>query len=362
MKRVLIIAALIIAAIIAGIINISAADTEVANDMTSVGLILNGSKDDRSWSQSHFTAMERTAAELGLNTVCRDNVAVSDFAAAAEELIEQGCEIIIVNSLSYADVILPVAEKHPDIYFFHAAGTTQGRNLATYFGRIYQARFLCGIVAGLQTKTNEIGYVAAFPYSEVNRGINAFTLGVRTVNPDAKVYVTWTESWVDDAAATQATEELLKGRNIDVLTLHTDSNAPLDIAEKNGVMSIGYNTDNSEHYPDTYLTAAVWNWDDFYTPYILKCLQGKFEGEHYWQSYDTGTVSLAPLTENVDEGIAEVVEQYSQKLQSGAFDVFYGPITDNNGMLRVAQDENMTDSILLNSFDWYVEGVVITDG
>ncbi len=363
MKKVFIVAAVIIAALIAGLlfINIYEADTEVTKETTSVGLILNGSASDKSWSQSHVEAMAVTAEKLNLDTICRENITVDTFAATAEELIGMGCEIIIANSLAFADAIVPVAEQYPDIYFFHAAGVTEGRNLATYFGRIYQIRYLCGIVAGLQTKTNEIGYVAAFPYSEVNRGINAFALGVRAVNPEAEVYVSWSESWEDDNAAAQATEKLLEGRNIDIITLHTDSNAPLDIAEQRGVMSIGYNLDNSAHYPENYLTAAVWDWEDFYSPYILKCLQGKFEGEHYWEGIYTGTVSLAPLTDNVDEGIAQVVQQYSDRLNSGTFDVFYGPVTDNCGNLRIAEGESMTDDTMLNSFDWYVEGVVLID-
>lgn len=361
MKKVLIIGVLIVVAIVAGVllINISSADTDVTKETTTVGLILNGSSNDRSWSQSHYDAITATAVTLNLNTICKENITADSFDETAQELIDAGCEIIIANSIAFADVIVPFAEQHPDIYFFHATGVTQGRNLATYFGRMYQIRYLCGIVAGLQTKTNEIGYVAAFPYSEVNRGINAFTLGVREVNPEANVYVAWTESWVDDAAAADTTLRLLEGRNIDVMTLHTDSNAPLQIAEQQGVMSIGYNINNSSSYPDTYLTAAVWRWDSFYTPYILKCLQGKFEGEHYWQSIDTETVALASFTQNVDEGIAQTVEQYEQKLRSGGFDVFYGPIKDTEGNIRVQQDESMTDAVLLNSFDWYVEGVII---
>ncbi len=364
MKRILIIAVVIIAAIVAGVmvINIYEADTEVTRETTKVGVILNGADDDRSWGQSHADAVAQTAHELNLEALYRENITPDTFAGTVDELVEQGCEIIIVNSVLFADGIIPAAEKYPDVSFFHAAGVSQARNLTTFFGRIYQIRFLCGVVAGMQTKTNEIGYVAAFPYSEVNRGINAFALGVRAVNPDATVYVEWTNSWVDDEAARDATERLINSRNIDVMTLHTDSITPLDVAQEHGVMSIGYNVDNSEYYPDTYLTAAVWEWEEFYTPYILRCLQGKFEGENYWLGIDTGVVSLAPLTENVDEGTVEMVQHYSEKLSSGEFDVFYGPIRDNTGALRVAEGENITDVMLLNAFDWYVEGVVTADG
>jgi len=127
------------------------------------------------------------------------------------------------------------------------------------------------------------------------------------------------------------------------------------------VMSIGYNVDNSSYYPNTLLTAAVWDWENFYTPHILTCLQGKFEGHHYWEGIETGMVSMAPLSTRVKAGIKEEVEESRQRLISGTFDVFYGPIRDNEGRLRVAEGESMTDAAMLNEFDWYVEGVVLDE-
>ena len=118
-------------------------------------------------------------------------------AETMEGMIEDGCQVIICNSFDYGDWIVQVAEKHPDVVFLHATGTEIGDNITTYFGRIYQMRYLSGIVAGMQTETDHIGYVAAFPISEVNRGINAFTIGVKSVNPDATVHVIWSESWTD---------------------------------------------------------------------------------------------------------------------------------------------------------------------
>ena len=219
-------------------------------------------------------------------------------------------------------------------------------------------RYLSGIVAGLQTETNEIGYVAAYPIPEVNRGINAFTLGVRQVNPDAHVYVEWTQSWTGDAEAEEATEKLLDEHSIDVITIHTDTNRTLEIAEEQGIWCIGYNMDNIETYPDTFLTAPVFEWENFYELHILECLQGKFIGKHYWDGAETNIVSLAPLSRNVKPGIQKEVEAASRKFLSGTFDVFYGPIADTEGNIRICEMESMTDAEMLNAFDWYVEGVV----
>lgn len=364
MKKVVIIAGSILAIIIIGIllINSQEKNTEVTKKQTKVGVVLNGSIQDQSWSQSHYEAMEKSAQSLNLEVVYEANVPQDETCLEVmEKMINDGCKIIVCNSFGFGEWEMEMAEKYSDTFFLHASGTEERSNLSTYFGRIYQMRYLSGIVAGMQTETNEIGYVAAFAIPEVNRGINAFTLGVRAVNPDAVVYVEWCDSWTDEQKTEDATNALLDNHNIDVLAMHTDSLVPLKIAEEKGIWSIGYNMDNSTNFPNTYLTAPVWQWQNFYEPRILECLQGKFVGKHYWEGVDTGMVSLAPFTENVKSGIVEVVEQERQRLQSGTFDVFYGPITDIEGNVRIKEGESMSDEAMLNDFDWYVEGVQMNE-
>lgn len=362
MKKILAVAGGIVIIIIIGIVLITVRETdlEVTREKTGVGLILNGTIDDHSWGQAHYEGMMQCAESLNLEVCYRENVPDDERCKEyIEELIDQGCKIIVCNSFGFGEYALEMAGLHRDIYFFHATGVQESDNLATYFGRIYQMRYLSGIVAGLQTETGEIGYVAAYPIPEVNRGINAFTLGVRQVNPDAHVYVEWTQSWTGDAEAEEATEKLLDGHSIDVLTIHTDTNRTLEIAEERGVWCIGYNMDNIDLYPNTFLTAPVFEWENFYEPHILECLQGKFAGKHYWDGAETGIVSLAPLSRNVKPGIQSEVDAAIQKFMSGTFDVFYGPITDTDGYVRVREMECMTDTEMLNAFDWYVEGVVV---
>ena len=365
MKKISIIGSFILAFIIIGIITINGAqrDTQVTKEKTKVGVLLNGECKDKSWGQSHYEGLELTANQLNLDLYYVENTPeTEECLAIIDGLIMDGCKIIICNSFNYGEWMIQAAEKYPDICFFHATGVVDSKNLTTYFGRIYQMRYLSGIVAGMQTETNQIGYVAAFPISEVNRGINAFTLGVRAVNPEATVYVEWSETWTDDEKTAEAATGLLdKNRQIDVLAMHTDSLAVLDIAEERGIWSIGYNYDNSESYPNTYLTAPVWDWENFYTPHILTCLQGKFEGHHYWESIESGMVSMAPLSAAAKPGVREAVEEKRLCLMSGTFDVFYGPVKDNEGQIRVAEGESMTDEAMLNHFDWYVEGVVIDE-
>lgn len=363
MKKIIITVAVIVAALVVGILLIRQyePDTEVTDIATKVGVILNGSKEDKSWSQSHYHALQNSAEELNLDITYKENVSVEAAYDIIAELIVNGSEIIIANSAQFGDSVVKAAEDFPEVCFYHATGVSSGKNLCSYFGRMYQMRYLSGIAAGLQTKTNKIGYVAAFPIPEVNRGINAFTLGVRSVNPEAEVYVRWINSWVSDSDAEAASRQLASHHNVDILTMHTDSITPLKVADELGIMSIGYNTDNSALYPDSFLTAAVWDWESFYIPNIYKCLQGKFEGTIYWDGSDTGIIALAPLSEKADSRIAPAIDEAMQKLNSGTFDVFYGPISDNQGYLRIPDGESMTDNAMLNEFDWYVEGVVIDE-
>ena len=362
MKKVASVIVIILVVVVAGIflINGKIENTDVTSKQTKVGCLFIGRCDDRSYNQTHYEAMEKTAKELNLDVTYKENTPTSaNSKRVMIELIQEGCEIIICNSYDYGPWIQEVAQEYPDIYFFHATGVDSSKNLATYFGRIYQMRYLSGIVAGLQTESNKIGYVAAFPISEVNRGINAFTLGVKAVNPDAEVHVMWCNSWTDDKAVESVTKTLITTYDVDIVAMHTDSTSALEVAEEAGVWSIGYNIDNNEHYPNTFLTAPVWQWENYYEPYILKCLQGKFRGEHYWEGTSTGVVGLAPLTKNVKDGIAEQVAEAQEKLASGTFDVFYGPIVDTDGVERIAEGENMSDEAMLKEMDWYVEGVVI---
>lgn len=363
MKKVFLLSGIIIFAIVVGIFVITTRETntKVTEKTTKVGVILNGTKEDRNWCQSHYEGLEETAVQLNLELLYKEKVTKDSIKDEIDTLVGEGCEIIVANSFEFGEGMEYAAKKYPEVYFFHATGTGEEKNLSSYFGRMYQIRYLTGIVAGLQTETKRIGYVAAFPIDEVNRGINAFTLGVRSVNPEAEVYVSWTNSWNDDEAAKRATERLIEEYGIDVLAMHTDSIKPLEVAEQQGVMSIGYNVDNSEYFPNTFLTAAIWDWESFYTPHILTCLQGKFEGHHYWESIETGMVSMASLSPKVKSGVGEEVEEKRQSLISGTFDVFYGPIRDNEGTIRVAEGESMTDEAMLNHFDWYVEGVVIDE-
>lgn len=324
-----------------------------------IAMVMTGARDDHSWNESHYEAMKKVAHKLNLEVDYYENIPNDSTAEnIMEQAIDRGAQVVIATSFDFGDKVLKMAMRHPDIKFLHATGTRTAPNLSTYFGRIYQMRYLSGIVAGLMTKNNRIGFLAGLNISEVNRSINAFALGVQKVNPEAKVYVSWSGSWIDELMADDATSYLIDTVGVDLLTVHVDALAPYEIAEKKNVWIIGYNNDNSKLYPKRFLTAPIWRWENFYEAKILEIIHHKFISRDYWLGVESGVIDLAPLTEHVDDSIRVLVEQERKRIEQGIFDVFFGPIIDNHGVVRIESGESMTDAEMLNHFDWYVKGVI----
>ena len=220
---------------------------------------------------------------------------------------------------------------------------------------MYQARYLSGIVAGMKTKTNELGYVAAFPIPEVVRGINAYTLGVRSVNPEAVVKVNWTLTWYDPAKEKEAAKALIAD-GVDVIAQHQDTAGPQQAAEEAGIFSVGYNTDMSATAPKANMTSPAWNWGPYYVSQIKAIKEGTWKSESYWGGLEDGIVDISDLTVNAPEGAKEKVEASKKDIISGKNKIFQGPIKDQSGKVKIEEGKVMTDKEMLE-FDWFVEGV-----
>lgn len=271
--------------------------------------------------------------------------------AAIEELIAEGCNMIIGTSFGYMEEMQAYAKQYPEIIFSHGTGYLdtygegQNNNMNNYFGRIYQVRYLSGLVAGLTTKTDNIGYVVArgTDTAECTSGVNAFALGVQAVNPDAKVHVMILNSWYDPVNEKGYADTLIETYNCDVVTQHCDTEGPSSSAKEKGVYSIGYNSDMATAVADkgverdpSVLTSVLWNWGAYYKVAIetaMKCFdeQGNFVSNdewikfgNYYGDYTDGLYELAPLSENCAEGTAEIVALVEAMMAKGTedWDVF----------------------------------------
>ena len=230
--------------------------------------------------------------------------------------------------------------------------------MGNYFGRIYQPRYLSGMVAGAMTKANILGYVAAFPIPEVIRGINAFALGAQEVNPDVQVRVVWTKTWFDPPTEKEAAKSLVDV-GADVIAQHQDTPSPQEAAEEKGVYSVGYNTDMSAFAPKAHLTAPIWNWGPYYIEIVEKVRKGTWKSESVWLGLETGIVDLAPFGPMVPEDLQKKVLEKKEEIKSGKFKVFSGPIKDQQGKIRIAQGTTAPDKELLG-MTWFVQGVIGT--
>jgi basic membrane protein A len=327
------------------------------DEKMKVAFIYVGPVGDAGWSFAHDKAREYLVSEMpDVETTFIESVPEgADAERVLTELAEKGNKVIFATSFGYMDYVQNVAKKYPDVTFLHCSGYKTAENVGTYFGRMYQPRYLSGLVAGKKTQSKVIGYVAAYPIPEVVRGINAFTLGVKEANPDAVVKVVWTNTWYDPAKEKEAAKSLLDA-GADVIAQHQDTPGPQQAAEEKGAFSIGYNTDMSQFAPKAYLTSPVWNWGPYYVETVKAVQGGTWKSEKYWGSMKDGVTQLAPMTDLVDAETKALVEVKQKEILEGKWDVFTGEIKDQSGAVRVNAGQTMTDEEML-SFDWFVEGV-----
>lgn len=273
---------------------------------------------------------------------------------AIESLIAQGCNVIYATSFGYGEYVANVAERYPEIYFNHYSGSINAQNLATFFPKNFQSEYLCGIIAGMRTETNQIGYLCSYEIPECVRMVNAFTLGARSVNPDVTVNVRWTGSWFDPATETATSTDLVNS-GCDVIIAYLDSlNAAIAAADQ-GAWSFGYATSGYETIPDSYLTSPACDWETFFLNDIQRIEDGTWTGTNQWLGIQDGLVTLCDM-HNLADGTEELVNEAYEGFANGTLDIWTGEIYDNEGNVAVAEGETLDDAALL-SMDWFVEGV-----
>ena len=339
----------------------------IPKDQIKVGVIhLSDPAEGSGYTYTHDQGIIGMQQNLGLadDQIVR-KISVDDTDAAAvetamNECIEEGCNIIFATSWGYMDTCEALAAEYPNVFFSHATGyKSNGTNFNNCFGRIYQARYLSGIIAGMKTETNKIGYVAAMGQEngEVTSGCNAFAMGVASVNPDAEVYVSVTNSWFDPEGEKQAAERLI-AEGCDVIGQHCDTPNPQTAAEEHGVWGVGYNSDMTKDAPGATLTSVMWDWSVYYTKAVQNVIEGTWVAgekvENYFGDMADGLVTLGEFNTDLvtDEMIAKV-EEVKAQIISGEWDVFDGTteIMDNEGNAHTLEGADY------GSCNWYYENV-----
>ena len=352
-KRVLIRAAA--ATLVAAGLALGAAN---AQDATRVGFIYVGPIGDHGWTYRHDVARRAIEAEFGdaVETTYVESVAEgADAERVIRNLAQRGNDLIFTTSFGFMNPTAKVASQFPDVKFEHATGYKQADNLATYSARFYEGRAVIGTIAGHMTKSGIIGYIASFPIPEVVRGINAFTIAMRKVNPDAEVKVVWVNSWYDPGKEGDAAKALID-QGADILAQHTDSPAPLQVAEQRGVYAFGQASDMKAFAPKAQLTAIVDDWDPYYIERTRAVMEGTWKSHDVWYGLKEGMVQMAPYGDAVPQEVRDAADAVKNAIIDGSLHPFQGPIRNQAGEVVVAEGEVVSDKDLLG-MNWYVEGV-----
>jgi len=336
------------------------AEEAPAEDYSGVkaAVVYIGVPGDAGWTYQHEVGIQYLEEQLGIEVTRLENVPEgAESTAVFDKLARDGYNLIMGTSFGYMDPMLEVAAKYPEACFQHASGYKTAANMGNYFGAMEEARYLSGIAAGKASKSGKLGYVAAFPIPEVLRGINAFTLGVRSVNPTATVQVAWTSTWFDPAKEKEAAESLLQA-GADVIAQHQDTTAPGEAAKEAGAKWVGYNSDTKAgDFPDTWLTGPVWNWGPHYVELAKAVAKGECLTTPYYGTMADGMITLGVFGSSVDQETQDLIAEKAQAIIDGSFAPFTGPIKDNEGKEQIADGVTATLEELLGQ-SFLVEGVI----
>lgn len=338
----------------------------ISKDELKIGVLYIGSASETSgYTYAHEIGIQGMANNIGLSDnqiVRKESVSDSDekaIKAVLQDCVDKKCNVIFTTSWGYMNQTEEFAEKYPDIYFANATGyLSNGKNFTNYFGRIYQTRYLSGIVAGLKTKTNKIGYVSAMgtDNSECTGGVDAFAIGVESVNKAAKVKVAVTNSWYAPDDEKKASDALIAA-GCDVLAQHCDTTAPQEASQDNGTWSIGYNSDMSKETPKATLTSVIWNWSAYYTSYISSIINASYDGKNYYGGMKENLVSLTELSSLCESDTADKIKEAKENIISGKFGVFDGVLKTNTGKTVGKEGKTLDDATITGKINWYYHNV-----
>ena len=339
----------------------SSGDSDAKSDGGAVkaAWIYVGPTNDGGWTTAHDNGRKAVEKALGdkVETTFKENVPEGpEVAQVIEDLVKDGNKIIFATSFGFGDAMMAAAKKYPDVKFEHATGIPNDiENFSTYFGAGEQSLYLSGMAAGAETKKGVIGFVAPFPIPEVVRHINAYALGVQSVNPSAVVRVVWINNWFDPPKERQAAESLVAG-GAAVIASGGDSPAPGEAAKTLGVGWTGYDSDQSTNFPDVWLTAAVYDWGPYYTEHVQSVIDGDWKKQDYYGNIADGFTDIAPFGKRVTDDTKAEIEAKKDDIKSGVFDIFAGPIVDQAGAEKVAAGASLPFGDQM-SIDWFVKGV-----
>jgi len=328
------------------------------DDTVKVGLILKGGRYDNGYDGVNASGAEEAGDDLGIKLIIKDNVEEEEapLINAVDSLIQSGCKAIIFSSYGYESIMEKYADIYVDRVFYFNAPTKKFKNFVRYSGRDYQARYLAGLIAGKNSLSGHVGYIAPFPNDDVLRGLNAFTLGVRRSNQHAVVDVYFTGSLYDREKGIEGAEKLISDRNCDVIAEHENSNYAVSTARDNNVKYISCHVSTGE---DCEIACVYTDWGKIYSAIIKDFIRGTVErNKGYWLGLEGDYVGVSGIDDTLPDYFLNTLEFEKSGIING-IDVFSGNIKDSDGVMRCRSGEIIPDKGLTDNMDWYIQGVKI---
>jgi basic membrane protein A and related proteins len=351
----------------------SSSSTPSANQSTTTGKqitvawIYVGSPSDAGWTHQHDLGRLAVQQAFGskVKTVFKQNVPEGpQTTSVIQQLVNSGAKIIFATSFGYQSSMAAMAKKYPNVYFAQATGTAMGKNLSEYFGAGEDGDYLAGMAAGYATKNGKIGYVAPFPIPEVIREIDAYTMGARYTHPGATVRVVWTNSWFDPSKE-RAAAQSLAASGVDVLGDGVDDPTVGQVAQANGLKWTGYDSNQNSFAPNAFLTATVYNWDNYYVNSVKAAMSNSWKSSFYYGSIADKMIQIAPYGKSVSAQARAAIDKRKAEMVAGTFNPFTGPLTKQDGTVGLPAGQtlpvwNASDPSQLSKYtlNWFVQGVV----
>lgn len=324
-----------------------------------VAFIYAASARDGGWNEALDNA--RIAVEEELGTTIAAVESIPEEATALKNAIDlfvgRGFNVIVATSYGFSEGVLEAAQANPGVAFMNASGATNAANLEGFYTRTYQGWYLAGMAAAGASESGRIGIIAGFPVGVVNWDVNAFALGAQAIDPEIETTVVYTNSWWDPVKEGEVAKAMLD-EGIDVIGNNLSSAAPFIAAEEAGAKSIGFQLDMSQHAPEGHLTSVVFNWDEYLVPTIAAISDGTWEPSE-WGAFPgmaDGTVDITPVSDAVPAEVQEKIAETKAAIEAGEFEVFAGPVTAQDGTVKVAEGEVLDDAGLW-AMDFLVQGV-----
>jgi basic membrane protein A and related proteins len=323
-----------------------------------VGFIYVGPVGDFGWSTMHDVGRKRLEEVMGaaVKTTAVEAVATNDMERVATQLARQGHRLIFTTSFSFFQPTMRVAATLPNVFFESATGTQTAPNVSLYNARFYEGRYVQGVIAARKSKTKTIGYIASFPVPEVVHAINTVMRGAWSVDPSMKIRVVWVNAWFNPGREADAARALID-QGCDVICAHTDSPAPLQLANERGVFGFGQASDMTRFAPKAHLTSSVNNWGDYYVERAKAVIAGTWKPGDVWGGLNSGMFRLAAFTNMTPEEASEAA-RIRDALAAGTLNPFDGPITRADGTVAVPAGGRATDD-QIRAMNYFYRGIEV---